>query len=118
LVLLVLWIGFSHFLIAWSGNLPDAARWYLYRADVALPAIVLAIIFHIGAIAALIISRSKKVMLYASLSLLAAYCCNALWVYGEFGIISIITMLWPVILWLGRLTALCPLDHVPGSREA
>lgn len=118
LALLDLWIGFSHFLIAWSGNLPDAARWYLYRADVALPAIILAIIFHIGAIAALVISRSKKVMLYASLSLLAAYCCNALWVYGEFGIISIITMLWPVILWLGWLTALAHLYDVHRGRDA
>jgi hypothetical protein len=120
--LLGLWVWYAQYLVAWSGNLPAEAAWYLARMEAAGPLLVAAAAAQVGAVPALLFfRRNRAVTLAASLLMVAAYLLHSAWLLRPSGtaplaLIDVLVLAWLGTLWLGWLVlALRLYDRLHGA---
>ena len=110
LALLTLWVWFAQFLIAWFGNLPDAALWHLTRTEDEGGLLIAGAGSAYAAAALLLIlfTRHRMVMLAASALMLGGYVAGMIWLLRPAGLGGASTLDFAVfgglaLLWLGWL---------------
>lgn len=105
LALLSIWASVVQYLIAWYGNLPDAAGWYLARFEGAPGLLPLSALVAGAAVFLLLWSRRQKVMLIAAILMLAAYLMHTVWWFAganlpDLASFAAVFAVWAAWLWL------------------
>lgn len=106
LALLALWSNTVQYLIAWFGNLPGGAGWYLSRFA-ALPHVLLAA-GTVATVAALMLlwSRRRMVMLASASLMLVAYALHTIWWFAVDSVATLLAFALGIVLWSGWLALL------------
>lgn len=107
LALVDLWIGYAQYLIAWYGNLPEAAAFYQARTAAAPRLLEVAAGLHAAGALLLLLRRTRAVMLVSAILLLAAFLGHATWLAGDQApagpgaalLVAILMALWLAWLW-------------------
>jgi hypothetical protein len=106
-----IYLGFAQFLVAWYGNLPDKARWFLQREE--LPwillegaSVALSAILPVAALLPMVMRRSPRALAWIGAGVLAGVWLNIVWLVGPpFGPWAIASALLGTIaqggIWLG-----------------
>lgn len=108
LALLDLWIGYSQYLIAWYGNLPEAVLFYQSRFATAPWLLEAAGLAQAAGALILLFRRTRRSMLIAAAVLLSAYLAQATWLAGDQAprgggawlVAALLAALWAAWLWV------------------
>lgn len=98
-----LWIGIVQYLIAWYGNLPEAALYYEARSISSPWAMEVAAFCQTLAALVLLVTRARLAMLAAAALLLVAYGAQAIWRAGGLDPTAAMAFGGLLVVWLGGL---------------
>lgn len=114
LALLILWVWFAQYLVAWFGNQPDESGWYVLRLEGLGTPLLIAWAGGLAvAVAILIFTRRRnKAMLAASGAIFISHLAGMTWLLfpassnpptiGSAALIAGLSLLWLVWLWAGQ----------------
>lgn len=114
LALLIFWVWFAQYLVAWFGNQPDESAWYVLRtAGIGTPLLIAWATGLAIAVTILILTRRRtKAMLWASGALFVSHLAGMTWLLfpasanpptiGSAALIAGLSVLWLAWLWAGQ----------------